>query len=279
MARGTSSRTRDARDGTAEVVSADAERRALQEETAPLFAQRAHGGLCILLVALALFTPQVMRQDGAETIPLYGAKLIQLGTILLAFVMLRSGVTWARCLGVSLVVASEVYLTTAITGIFADDLIGTITLDIVLAMGTAMLLPWGARAQLQSVAVGAFAVLMNVVFSSESAELSASPLIAVVLAFVSSVYAAHQAEQYRLTRRRLEESLSELRIADQAGDTLALPLVLGRICRLTAELAPCDRVAMAGHDPWKIAHPQWWWTADSEITLYLEFVHRCVNPA
>lgn len=42
--------------------------------------------------------------------------------------------------------------------------------------------------------------------------------------------------------------------------------------------APCDRIAMAGHDAWKAAHPQWWWTPDSEITLYLEFVHRCLNP-
>ena len=46
----------------------------------------------------------------------------------------------------------------------------------------------------------------------------------------------------------------------------------------SALYAPCDRVAMAGHEPWKTAHPQWWWTADSEITLYLEFVHRCLNP-
>jgi len=42
--------------------------------------------------------------------------------------------------------------------------------------------------------------------------------------------------------------------------------------------APCDRIAMAGHDAWKTVHPQWWWTPDSEITLYLEFVHRCLNP-
>ena len=42
--------------------------------------------------------------------------------------------------------------------------------------------------------------------------------------------------------------------------------------------APCDRCAMAGHEAWKTAHPQWWWTADSDVTLYLEFVHRCLNP-
>ena len=230
--------------GTASQTGLEAERHALQEETAPLFAQRAHGGLCILLVALALFMPYVTRHDAAASMPLYGAKLIQLGTILLAFVVLRSGVSWSRCLAVSLLVACEVYVTTAITGIFADDLVGTITLSIVLSMGTAMLLPWGVRPQLQSVSVGAAAILLNVAFSPGSAEHWTSPVIAVVLAFVSSVYAAHQTEQYRLTRRRLEESLSELRIAEQAGDTLTLPLVLGRICRLAVELAPCDRAAI-----------------------------------
>lgn len=42
--------------------------------------------------------------------------------------------------------------------------------------------------------------------------------------------------------------------------------------------APCDRVAMQGHEPWKATLGQWWWTSDSDITLYLEFVHRCLNP-
>lgn len=42
--------------------------------------------------------------------------------------------------------------------------------------------------------------------------------------------------------------------------------------------APCDRVAIPGHEPWKTTLAQWWWTADKAITLYLEFVHRCLNP-
>src|SRR5262245_23361231 len=74
---------------TLQPANSEAERRALQEETAPLFAQRVHGGLCILLVAFAIFTPDVMWHDPSALLPLYGAKLIQLGTILLAFVVLR----------------------------------------------------------------------------------------------------------------------------------------------------------------------------------------------
>jgi hypothetical protein len=45
----------------------------------------------------------------------------------------------------------------------------------------------------------------------------------------------------------------------------------------TALYAPCDRVAMVGHEPWKTANAHWWWTNEKTIVLYLEFVHRCLN--
>jgi hypothetical protein len=43
--------------------------------------------------------------------------------------------------------------------------------------------------------------------------------------------------------------------------------------------APCDRVAMQGHDVWKVLCPQWWWQPSSTIVTYLEFVYVCLNPA
>lgn len=46
----------------------------------------------------------------------------------------------------------------------------------------------------------------------------------------------------------------------------------------TALYAPCDRVAMQGHDQWKTTLACWWWNADKTIAMYLEFVHRCLNP-
>lgn len=42
--------------------------------------------------------------------------------------------------------------------------------------------------------------------------------------------------------------------------------------------APCDRVAMVGHEAWKTTHAYWWWTPDRSIAHYLEFVHHCLNP-
>jgi hypothetical protein len=43
--------------------------------------------------------------------------------------------------------------------------------------------------------------------------------------------------------------------------------------------APCDRMAMNGHDAWKTQSSQWWWQPTFTITRYLEFVHVCLNPA
>lgn len=42
--------------------------------------------------------------------------------------------------------------------------------------------------------------------------------------------------------------------------------------------APCDRVAMNGHDPWKTQFARWWWQPTFTIANYLEFVHMVLNP-
>jgi hypothetical protein len=43
--------------------------------------------------------------------------------------------------------------------------------------------------------------------------------------------------------------------------------------------APCDRIAMQGHHPWREKFPLWWWQSNFTIVRYLEFVHQCLNPA
>jgi hypothetical protein len=57
-----------------------------------------------------------------------------------------------------------------------------------------------------------------------------------------------------------------------------IPSVFNPSWNRTALYAPCDRVAMQGHEAWKTLCPQWWWTPTSTIVLYLEFVHVCLNP-
>ena len=45
----------------------------------------------------------------------------------------------------------------------------------------------------------------------------------------------------------------------------------------TALYIPCDRVSMAGHDPWRTQYPQQLWNSERGITMYLEIVHELLE--
>lgn len=46
----------------------------------------------------------------------------------------------------------------------------------------------------------------------------------------------------------------------------------------SALYAPCDRVAMGGHDAWQQRFPNWWWKPTFTFIRYLQFVHITLNP-
>lgn len=43
--------------------------------------------------------------------------------------------------------------------------------------------------------------------------------------------------------------------------------------------APCDRIAMQGHDAWRIQFPELWWQSSFKINVYLNFLHRLLNSS
>lgn len=43
--------------------------------------------------------------------------------------------------------------------------------------------------------------------------------------------------------------------------------------------APCDRLAMPGHEAWQQQFPELWWQASFTLTVYLHFLHRLLNSA
>jgi hypothetical protein len=47
--------------------------------------------------------------------------------------------------------------------------------------------------------------------------------------------------------------------------------------RRDALYAPCDRVAMNGHDQWREVHRGLWWEPTFTIVVYLRFIHRLLN--
>jgi hypothetical protein len=40
---------------------------------------------------------------------------------------------------------------------------------------------------------------------------------------------------------------------------------------------PCDRIALHGHDQWKVEHPDMYWSSADDITKYLRIVHELLN--
>lgn len=63
------------------------------------------------------------------------------------------------------------------------------------------------------------------------------------------------------------------------------PVVTGQFAKVfrldwhgSALYAPCDRLAMPGHEIWKAQFKEWWWSPDFTIVKYLRFVHRVLNP-
>ncbi|WP_052324153.1 hypothetical protein [Flavihumibacter sp. ZG627] len=41
--------------------------------------------------------------------------------------------------------------------------------------------------------------------------------------------------------------------------------------------APCDRLAMPGHEGWQTVFPDLWWKPTFKIQVYLHFLHRLLN--
>ncbi len=64
------------------------------------------------------------------------------------------------------------------------------------------------------------------------------------------------------------------------------PKVTGKLARVfridwngvVALYAPCDTVAMPGHEIWKQQFPKSWWQSSFTIEKCLSFVHLCLNP-
>jgi signal transduction histidine kinase len=242
-----------------------------------LLVRRTRAGLWILLLALVLFALTELIFDRARIVPLYALKSVQLATILWAFWMLRQPERWRWAVAVALTTSMEVCITTAASGILTRDVATTSLLFIIFTTATATFLPWGARPQLAMVGVASLAALWNTVALDLPAAAVSYPAVAMVLAFVTSVYIASDSQRYHRERKHAEEALAAAKqhsdaeaevstaLARVGREMIALvdtSVVLGRLCGVTTEVLRCGfsqtwiwtaerdaYVLLASHDP------------------------------
>ena len=48
---------------------------------------------------------------------------------------------------------------------------------------------------------------------------------------------------------------------------------------IAALYAPCDRMAMVGHEAWRMQFPELWWQSSFTVTIYLAFLHQLLNSS
>ncbi len=187
-------------------VGADTSR----EEITALLIDRARAGLGLSLLSISLFALADPFVYPDRLAPLYGLKVVQIGSALAALGVMHRGVSLTRAVVVALVTLTILCVTTAASGIVTEDAGTTPVLLVVVTMGAATLLPWGVGPQMLLQVVASASVVWNVYVVRGAEGLTSLP-VAIVVGSVAAVYAAHASQRYLIERRRAEMAEAELR--------------------------------------------------------------------
>jgi PAS domain S-box-containing protein len=180
----------------------------IRETDREALSARARVGLWLVVVAIAAFTLADVKLVQHDLPSMLLVRVVQLALIGVASLALR--VRMSKRLRTASVVAfvSGLYVTSAIAGSLRGGMTTQPITDLAIAFATATTLPWGPWPQLVSVTVAVLAIVLgdHAVYGTLA---GASPHMAVGLgvAFLVSVYIAHQLERYRCERDAAEAAV------------------------------------------------------------------------
>jgi len=167
------------------------------DDTSALVVRRLRAGLRIVLLSVATFAVADFFSGRSANRILPIIHITQLTVVGSAFGLLRLPRMTRHAVAMALGLISFVFATTAAASAVTKDPFTLSLLCIVMAMGTATVLPWGARPQFATVVVETVCWLAGVSAGHTwSAEVAYSGL-AMLIAFVASVYVAHELERHR----------------------------------------------------------------------------------
>ena len=203
----------------------------------------------------------------ASALPSVAFKLLGISLSLLA--MIAVGQPWAvrRARLMAILVVSICYVFTATDRILSHggEYQTTTVLFVGAALTTATLVPWGVLAQLTTVAVAAASLIVAVTLHDGSlGSLGRDPAAAVTIAFMLSLLASREVNQYRLglrsellERRRAESAVRRLalRLEQRVSErTVALQAAHEALRQHQAELAHVLRLHTMGEMAAAMAH-------------------------
>jgi len=227
----------------------------LRDELHPLLIARLRLGAALVGTSIVLFSLLELWQRRAPLGPFVVIKAVQVAVLGTVWVLLDATAPARRTIGLALVLVIEIAITLAASGILADEVASAPLLFVLLTLGTAILLPWGLRPQLATVAVSATALAANAWWVPALPDGFGYTVIAACLAFIASLCMVREIELNRVERQRAErderDSTSALReeifvtetAAHAARELLAgidTQQVLGTLCKLETRWLRCE---------------------------------------
>jgi len=195
-------------------MAADETERQVRAADTRLLIERIRHSLWLVVTANVFFAAADLRYAGPHLWKIWGVKLAGLATIVTAFALLRRCRTQRAAEAVALAVVALGSGLSAVSGGISADPLTTPILSIVVALVTAMLLPWSTRAQVACSVLLGLSILLNAYLVNGPHPLRTGyPLIAIVVALTASAVAARQLERHR---RALARSTFDLRHANDA---------------------------------------------------------------
>ena len=180
----------------------------IRETDREALSARARVGLWIVLVAVAVFTLADLKlvQHGLRSMLL--VRVVQLALIGAASLALRVRMSERLRVASTVAFVSGIYVTSAIAGSLRGGMSTQPITDLAIAFATATTLPWGPWPQLASVTVAVLAIALGE-YAVHGTLAGTSPHMAAGLgvAFLVSVYIAHQLERYRRERDAAEAAV------------------------------------------------------------------------
>ncbi|MGH7859315.1 MAG: PAS domain S-box protein, partial [Candidatus Binatia bacterium] len=210
----------------------DEVREELNEQTRVLLLARCRAGLWVLLLSDCVFGLADLRLSAGQAGPLMLLKAVQLGLVAFGLLALRRPLSLREVTLLALVVAAGNCVVSAGVADVRQDF-AMLPLDaIVLTMATATVLPWGPRPQLAlAAAAGLSVVWASFEVTGAVTEVLDYAGIAMIVAFIVSVYVAYEFDRYRVA---IEQRNLELRgyrdVVENANDAI---LTLDRDYRIT----------------------------------------------
>jgi len=193
-----------------QLATADARSDVPTDPTDELLVAKTRVGLWAVFLAIVVLTLADTKLPGTARHGSLVVRIVQFALIGIASVAMRIPMRRRSRLVTTVSFVSGLYVTSAIAGAVRHAVATQPITDLAIAFATATTLPWGAAAQLASVGVAAIAIVADYAWADGSlGATSPHMVVGIGLAFVVSVYIAHQLARFRRERDAAEVAVRQ----------------------------------------------------------------------